>query len=119
MVPQTIGTTAVATMTTETTALDHNRREFFIDDPSLRDTLTNTISTEIETGGDSQGSIVNPFFAEIYGRRPCLAISTIVYTLGASLQTYAPFMWVMSLGWLGTGGGIGMLSICATVFEEV
>jgi sugar porter (SP) family MFS transporter len=66
--------------------------------------------------GATFGAILNPYFAEKYGRRPCLFLSTLVFIVGASIQTYAPLMWVMWLGRVFSGMGIGMLSMCVPVY---
>jgi sugar porter (SP) family MFS transporter len=66
--------------------------------------------------GATFGAIINPFFAETYGRRPCLTLSTLVFILGASIQTAAPEMWVMWLGRIFSGMGVGMLSMCVPVY---
>jgi MFS family permease len=58
--------------------------------------------------GATFGALFNPYFAEQYGRRISLAISTLVFILGASIQTAAPEMWVMWLGRIFSGMGIGM-----------
>jgi SP family sugar:H+ symporter-like MFS transporter len=66
--------------------------------------------------GATFGAIINPYFAEKYGRRPCLFLSTLVFIVGASIQTAAPLMWVMWLGRVFSGMGIGMLSMCVPVY---
>jgi sugar porter (SP) family MFS transporter len=66
--------------------------------------------------GATIGALINPYFAEKYGRRPCLAISNCVFILGASIQTASPEMWVMWLGRVFSGMGIGMLSMCVPVY---
>jgi len=66
--------------------------------------------------GATIGAIINPYFAEKYGRRPCLSLSTLVFILGASIQTAAPLMWVMWFGRVFSGMGIGMLSMCVPVY---
>jgi sugar porter (SP) family MFS transporter len=66
--------------------------------------------------GATFGAILNPYFAEKYGRRPCLFLSTLVFIVGASIQTAAPLMWVMWLGRVFSGMGIGMLSMCVPVY---
>jgi MFS family permease len=58
--------------------------------------------------GATFGALLNPYFAEKLGRRICLAISTLVFILGASIQTAAPEMWVMWLGRIFSGMGVGM-----------
>ena len=60
---------------------------------------------------------MNPYFAEKYGRRPCLMLSTFVFIFGASIQTAAPEMWVMWLGRIFSGMGIGMLSMCVPIYN--
>lgn len=66
--------------------------------------------------GATFGAFINPYFAEGLGRRPCLSISAVVFIIGAAIQTYSPFMWVMWLGRAFAGMGIGMLSMCAPVY---
>lgn len=66
--------------------------------------------------GATIGAIINPYLAERYGRRRCLAFSTSVFIVGAGIQTYAPEMWVMFIGRIFSGMGIGMLSMCVPVY---
>jgi len=66
--------------------------------------------------GATIGAISNSYIAETYGRRPCLAVSNCVFILGASIQTYSPVMWVMWLGRIFSGMGVGMLSMCVPVY---
>ena len=66
--------------------------------------------------GATVGALINSYVAEKLGRRPCLSISAVVFIIGASIQTYAPLMWVMWLGRVFSGMGIGMLSMCAPVY---
>ena len=41
--------------------------------------------------GATFGALLNPYFAEKQGRRICLAISTLVFILGAAIQTASPY----------------------------
>jgi SP family sugar:H+ symporter-like MFS transporter len=66
--------------------------------------------------GATIGAIINPYVAEKYGRRPSLVFSNLVFITGASIQTYAPEMWVMWLGRVFSGMGVGMLSMCVPVY---
>lgn len=66
--------------------------------------------------GATIGALTNPVFVEKFGRRLALAVSTIVFIVGASIQTYAPEMLVMWIGRIFSGMGIGMLSMCAPVY---
>ena len=66
--------------------------------------------------GATIGAIINPYFAERFGRRLCLAFSTCVFIFGAGIQTYSPEMWVMFVGRIFSGMGIGMLSMCVPVY---
>jgi SP family sugar:H+ symporter-like MFS transporter len=66
--------------------------------------------------GATIGAILNPTIAEKFGRRPCLALSNCVFIIGASIQTYSPEMWVMWVGRVFSGMGIGMLSMCVPVY---
>eukprot|EP00977_Amphora_coffeiformis_P019044 scaffold6886_cov164-Amphora_coffeaeformis.AAC.2 len=66
--------------------------------------------------GATVGAILNPYVAERFGRRICLAFSTCVFIVGAGIQTYAPEMWVMFVGRIFSGMGIGMLSMCVPVY---
>ena len=66
--------------------------------------------------GATVGAIINPYFAERFGRRVCLAFSSCVFIVGAGIQTYAPEMWVMFIGRIFSGMGIGMLSMCVPVY---
>ena len=66
--------------------------------------------------GATLGALINPRFAEKYGRKPSLGISAVVFIFGAAFQTYAPFMWIMWAARVFSGMGIGMLSMCAPVY---
>jgi SP family sugar:H+ symporter-like MFS transporter len=66
--------------------------------------------------GATIGAIMNPYIAEKYGRRPCLTLSNCVFILGASIQTYSPEMWVMWIGRVFSGMGVGMLSMCVPIY---
>ena len=66
--------------------------------------------------GATFGAIMNPYIAEKYGRRLCLTSSTLVFIVGAAIQAAAPEMWVMWLGRVFAGMGIGMLSMCVPVY---
>ncbi|CAB9511160.1 affinity glucose transporter [Seminavis robusta] len=66
--------------------------------------------------GATIGSLVNPYFAERYGRRPSLALSTLIYAFGSAIQTFAPSMQLLWTGRFFLGTGIGMLSMVAPVY---
>ena len=66
--------------------------------------------------GATIGAFINPYFAEKYGRKPALSFSSVVFIIGAGIQTYAPVMTVMWVGRVFSGMGIGMLSMCAPVY---
>jgi sugar porter (SP) family MFS transporter len=66
--------------------------------------------------GATIGAFLNPYVAERYGRRICLTTSTCVFIVGAAIQAAAPLMWVMWLGRVFSGMGVGMLSMCVPVY---
>lgn len=66
--------------------------------------------------GATIGALGNPFFVEKFGRRTAIGISTLVFILGATLQSLAPEMLVMWIGRIFSGMGIGMLSMCVPVY---
>jgi MFS family permease len=66
--------------------------------------------------GATFGAIFNQHMAEKRGRRPALTLGTIVFIVGAGIQTYAPEMWVMLVGRIFSGMGVGMLSMCVPVY---
>mmetsp|Transcript_16196 Transcript_16196/g.18652 ORF Transcript_16196/g.18652 Transcript_16196/m.18652 type:complete len:502 (-) Transcript_16196:125-1630(-) len=66
--------------------------------------------------GAAIGAMISPPVAEKYGRRICLAFSTLVFIFGAAFQTWSPEMWVMWFGRIFSGMGIGMLSMCVPVY---
>jgi sugar porter (SP) family MFS transporter len=66
--------------------------------------------------GATFGAIISQYFAEKKGRWPTLFLSNLVFIVGASIQSYAPLMWVMWLGRVFSGMGIGMLSMCVPVY---
>jgi sugar porter (SP) family MFS transporter len=66
--------------------------------------------------GATFGALMNPYVASNYGRRPALTVATCVFIIGASIQTAAPEMWVMWLGRIFSGMGVGMLSMVVPVY---
>ena len=66
--------------------------------------------------GATIGAAINPYFAEKWGRRPCLTLSNLVFILGAAIQSGAPDMLIMWIGRIFSGMGIGMLSMCVPVY---
>lgn len=66
--------------------------------------------------GAAIGAMISPPVAEKYGRRICLAFSTLVFIFGAAFQTWSPEMWIMWIGRIFSGMGIGMLSMCVPVY---
>lgn len=67
--------------------------------------------------GATIGALLNPYFAEKYGRRPSLSLSTLVFIFGASIQTAAPQMSIMWVGRIFSGMGVGMLSMCVPIYN--
>jgi sugar porter (SP) family MFS transporter len=66
--------------------------------------------------GATIGAMLNPYFAEKFGRRPALFFSNCVFILGASIQAAAPTMGAMWAGRVFSGMGIGMLSMVVPVY---
>jgi SP family myo-inositol transporter-like MFS transporter 13 len=55
--------------------------------------------------GATIGAMLNPYFAEKFGRRPALFFSNCVFILGASIQAAAPTMGAMWAGRVFSGMG--------------
>lgn len=66
--------------------------------------------------GATFGAIASPWMADTYGRRPCLGLAAIIFTIGAILQMTAPAMPAMFVGRAIAGFGIGSLSMCSPVY---
>lgn len=66
--------------------------------------------------GAAVGALANGYFAELLGRRLCLALSACVFIFGASFQAWAPVMEVMWFGRVFSGMGVGMLSLISPTY---
>lgn len=66
--------------------------------------------------GATVGAIMNPYLADRLGRKPSLAIGTVVFIFGASFQAGASGMTMMTVARLFSGYGIGSLSMCSPVY---
>lgn len=66
--------------------------------------------------GATIGALLNSYFAEKYGRRPALGLSSVVFTFGVSIQAWSPTMGVMWFGRIFSGMGVGLLSMCSPVY---
>ncbi|GKY92305.1 glucose import [Mayamaea pseudoterrestris] len=66
--------------------------------------------------GATIGAISAPWVADKFGRRPCLLVASIMFTLGAALQAGAVTMTMMWVARVIAGFGIGGLSMCSPVY---
>jgi sugar porter (SP) family MFS transporter len=66
--------------------------------------------------GAAFGAIINPYFAENYGRRPALAAATCTFIFGVFIQIISGSMGVMWFGRVFGGMGVGGLSMIVPVY---
>lgn len=75
---------------------------------------------EIITAATSLGALISAVFAgisaDIFGRKPCLMFSNILFVIGAALQVSAHSFWQMAVGRLIMGFGVGIGSLLAPLF---
>ena len=66
--------------------------------------------------GATIGAISSPWFADKYGRRPCMFLAAFIFTVGAALQAGAPTMGTLQGARVIAGFAIGSLSMCSPVY---
>ncbi|CAR22190.1 Myo-inositol transporter 2 [Lachancea thermotolerans] len=75
---------------------------------------------EIITAATSLGALISSIFAgtsaDIWGRKPCLMFSNLLFTVGAVLQISARSFWQMAVGRLIMGFGVGIGSLISPLF---
>lgn len=75
---------------------------------------------EIITAATSLGALITSIFAgtaaDIFGRKPCIMFSNILFLIGAILQITANTFWQMAAGRLVMGFGVGIGSLIAPLF---
>ncbi|CDO95390.1 unnamed protein product [Kluyveromyces dobzhanskii CBS 2104] len=75
---------------------------------------------EIITAATSLGALISAIFAgisaDIFGRKPCLMFSNVLFVVGAALQVSAHSFWQMTIGRLIMGFGVGIGSLLAPLF---
>ena len=62
------------------------------------------------------GSLLSSYGADAWGRKACLILGALLFTLGGTLQALAPSLATLCLGRLVAGLGIGILSMIAPLF---
>ncbi|CCC71920.1 hypothetical protein NCAS_0I02520 [Naumovozyma castellii] len=75
---------------------------------------------EIITAATSLGALISSIFAgtaaDIFGRKPCLMFSNVLFVIGAILQITAHRFWQMNAGRLIMGFGVGIGSLISPLF---
>ncbi|CCC69466.1 hypothetical protein NCAS_0C04760 [Naumovozyma castellii] len=75
---------------------------------------------EIITAATSLGALITSTMAgtaaDIFGRRPCLMFSNVMFVIGAILQITAHKFWQMAVGRLIMGFGVGIGSLISPLF---
>ena len=66
--------------------------------------------------GATLGAILSPWIADTYGRRVCMFLAALIFTVGAALQAGAPTMGVLQAARVIAGFAIGSLSMCSPVY---
>lgn len=75
---------------------------------------------EMITAATSLGALISSMFAgisaDIFGRKPCLMFSNVLFIIGAALQVGAHTYWLMVAGRLVMGFGVGIGSLLAPLY---
>lgn len=75
---------------------------------------------EIITSATSLGALITSIFAgtaaDIFGRKPCIMFSNVLFVIGACLQVSAHKFWQMAAGRLVMGFGVGIGSLISPLF---
>ncbi|CCF57141.1 hypothetical protein KAFR_0C01480 [Kazachstania africana CBS 2517] len=75
---------------------------------------------EFITAATSLGALISSIFAgvaaDMYGRKPCLMFSNVMFLIGAILQISASNFWQMTVGRLIMGFGVGIGSLISPLF---
>lgn len=75
---------------------------------------------EIITAATSLGALITAVFAgvsaDLFGRKPCIMFSNLLFVIGAILQVSAHTFWQMAVGRLVMGFGVGIGSLISPLF---
>ncbi|QLG75015.1 hypothetical protein HG535_0H03420 [Zygotorulaspora mrakii] len=75
---------------------------------------------EIITAATSLGALISSIFAgtaaDVFGRKPCIMFSNVMFVIGAILQVTAKSFWQMAVGRLIMGFGVGIGSLISPLF---
>jgi sugar porter (SP) family MFS transporter len=91
-------------------ALDGIHRSFH------ESTLLAEVITSWVTLGALVGALAAGGLAETFGRRMAILLGAAVFTAGVGIETFAPAAWVLVLGRLVLGVGVGVASVSAPLF---
>lgn len=91
---------------------------------SINKDLDNKILTygdkEIITAATSLGALISSIFAgtaaDIFGRKPCIMFSNVMFVVGTIIQISANKFWQMAAGRLIMGFGVGIGSLISPLF---
>jgi len=91
---------------------------------SINKDLDNKILTygdkEIITAATSLGALISSIFAgtaaDIFGRKPCIMFSNVMFVIGTIIQISAHTFWQMAAGRLVMGFGVGIGSLISPLF---
>ncbi|SCU94140.1 LAME_0F06282g1_1 [Lachancea meyersii CBS 8951] len=75
---------------------------------------------ELITAATSLGALISSVVAgtcaDIWGRKPCIMFSNVLFVIGAALQVSAHTFWQMAIGRLIMGFGVGIGSLISPLF---
>ena len=81
-------------------------------------TLMTEIITSWVTLGAMVGSLVAGLIADRMGRRPTIIVAAILFVVGALVESFAPGAWILVIGRLTVGFGVGVASVAAPLFAS-
>ena len=91
-------------------ALDGIKRQF-----SLSALLTEVVTSWV-TLGALAGSLAGGYLADRYGRRRAVLVAGLLFMLGALLQALAPGVFLLVVGRLAVGFGVGVAAVAAPLY---
>ena len=66
--------------------------------------------------GAAVAALVAGPFADLFGRKPILLVAAFVFTMGAVIMAVAPYPWVLLIGRLVVGVGVGLAAMAVPMF---
>src|SRR6476660_7381511 len=81
----------------------------------LSSTMTEVITSWV-TLGALFGALVAGLMADPVGRRATLMLAAVLFMVGAAIESLAPGQWVLVVGRLTVGFGVGVASVAAPLY---